>query len=289
MSFGLIRVITKSGIITSNPIFYSGSWFLGFLRKILFLRCSPLVLKKVNSPRAFTNMVATLSVGPTHKTTDFGRHDNVDNIMFEFIDKLKKVFFADIGVSDGVSSLKLYSRIKHKSKLKRFYLLDKYNSFGYKRKWYGYKFYNTDKDLVYIQLFNLFLLHMYPLLRHKSGSAVYDGIVTFENPLLKERKLEIKEFDVFKSDLEHKVNVVKCANLLNSPYFSQKSVLRALKNINRNMIDNGFLFIIQNNRKYNGNIAMIVLQKKGKGFELVLDYHDHELSDMMAKFFGARK
>ena len=280
---GLIRLITKSGIITSNLRFYSGNRFYTFFRRLFFLRCSPLVLNKVLDSRVFTNIISTLSIGPTHKTTEFGRHDALDKIMFSFMDRLNGVSFADIGVSDGVSSLRIYSKVGQK--IKNFYLLDKYNYFNYAKKWYGYNFYNTDSNLVYVQVFNFFLLHVFGVFYSRINGKYEWGSVSFDNPLLKEKNLKVIQFDLFKGQLGHKLNIVKCANVLNSPYFSNEQIIKALRNINKNMLEGGYLFVMHNNKKYKGGVAMLVLQKNKEEFKVVLNYHDHELGKFAEKLF----
>lgn len=280
----LVRLVTKSGIITSNLWFYSGSKLSAYLRRILFLRCSPLVLDSISNPELFTNIVATLSIGPTHKTTGSGRHNSLNMIIFGFTDCFKHINFADIGVSDGIASLDIYSKIK--PKLGYFYLLDKYPYLRYTREWYGYNFYNTDGDLVYIQIFNLFLLHVFMIFKLKSRDSKREaGRVSFDNPLLKEKNLKVTQFDLFKDRLEHKVNVVKCANVLNSPYFTNEQIFKALKNISKSMMDGGYLFLIQNNKKYKDGIAMLVLKKNKDGFKLVLNHNEHEVCTSAEKWF----
>lgn len=280
----LVRLVTKSGIITSNLEFYSGSKLHTFLRRVLFLRCSPLVLNKLINPNLFTNIVATLSIGPTHKTTGSMRHKSVNKIMFDFINNFKSISLADIGVSDGVSSLDIYFKVK--SRLKQFYLLDKYPYFRYTKEKYGYNFYNTDGDLVYMQIGNALLLHVFKIFGMRiEDSNGKTGTVSFDNPLLKKENLKVEEFDLFKGKLRHKVNVVKCANVLNSPYFTNEQIFKALENINKSMLDGGYLFVIQNNRKYKDNIAMLVLQKKKDSFELVLNHNGHEISKLVEKHF----
>ena len=73
--FRIVRLIIKSGIIMNRPALYSRNWIYSFLRRIFFLRCSPLILKQELEPEIFTSIVSTLSIGPTHKTTNERRHE----------------------------------------------------------------------------------------------------------------------------------------------------------------------------------------------------------------------
>jgi hypothetical protein len=237
------------------------------LSSLLRLKVSPEILLQNNfSPENFSKAISFFSVGPTYKTTALSRQNFCNRIIIGEMARKKGGVFADIGVSDGSSSVDLIEKsIQNHVEFKIF---DKYNFLDIQKKRFASLFYNVDNQVVYVELF-CFLFFIYPLSIkiHKQP----DVRIFFDNPILKKYNKKLEYFDVFSSGYPPGFDLIKCANVLNPEYFSKDKIFDGLKNLHRNLKEKGVLIIAQNTNKKE---ALLMLQKNDAGF-LLLENHGY--------------
>ena len=213
--------------------------------KIKYL--SSLILKKnlsfknitSNDPYEFNKNIQNIRFGNTFKTSGFNRL----NLTYDFIINLRNNYsnVADIGSSDGSSSLKLIDNLKfkkfffldkyHECRLsidsKNFYLLDNKNNLH---------MLETDKLIIYFDplkenknLFNLIIDKHF-----KKVSFTNTQNISFLNPIYKihkkRDKIFYKKFDFFdniKNNLTY--DLIFMSNILNK-FHSKASNIKMIKN-----------------------------------------------------------
>lgn len=258
----LKNILVKSGITISDKKI---SLFFIKNRRLLQLfrfKINPKTLSDDTlNDKEFSMLVSEISTGPAFKTTGFERHNSSDNILIDYIEKFHgKKRIADIGVSDGTSSLYVLQKIQVKKIDADLFLYDKYTHLNLIKKWLFSIYTNIDNEIVYVQ-FLCFLLYIYPF-RIISKKTTRE-IISFDNPILKKFGLKIEYFDIFNTKLEMPVDFIKCANILNPVYFSPIEIRIALNNISSSLKESGYLFIIHNTKNFE---SLIVLKKENETF-----------------------
>lgn len=244
-----------------------------------FARFSPALLDVVagqdsalqDKGRLYSMAVSYFRFGNIFKLTGSDRTNLADDLVYSLVREFESPRIMEVGVSDGSSALGI---LENRKMFGDVVLTDRYNRFYYQRRLAGRLFHDGDGNP---QLFKLgFLSFDVP-------SPAYDqqrNLVPIEtaNPVLRREFgiTGIRRFDMFVDRLEDEVQIMKCANLLNCSYFSDKDILGAVDNLGRSLVDGGYLVVSQNNEKYAQGEAVFALKKSGADFSLVHDRNEHE-------------
>ncbi len=229
-----------------------------WVRSLFRLKVSPQILLREKDPKIFSKIVSQINVGWTFKTVKAERHSLADQIIGDLIKKKQwKISMCDIGCSDGSSSLKLFEKFKDK--------FENYDLFDHDSKIYFNKtkstttYFNREKIIIYIQ-YGPLLIYLYPQQRKIQHTQKAQEI-SFSNPSTQMLWLIINEFDVFKDIPHQKYDLIKCANLLHTGYFTKEKIGVALNNMKKYLKIGGLLVLIHNNNKYKKGEAVLVLEK----------------------------
>ncbi|MEI7480758.1 MAG: hypothetical protein WCK75_00265 [Elusimicrobiota bacterium] len=236
------------------------------------IRLSALPLDKKSS--LFSEVMTLFRSGPSYKTTAAGRSPLTDRAI------LSKSKAGDIicetGVSDGISAFGLLANAGNKKVI----LTDIQISFLYKDFGPARIFYNKEDFCLSFKF-----LFFYICTGVKTGAApATAGQISLLNPLISEKlgAAGIQQFDVFSGTLNFKADIIKCANVLNSVYFSPQEAKLAMENLSKNLKDSGWIFISQNHEKYRDGEAYLALQKQGGVLILREELNSHELLPYMS-------
>ena len=254
--------------------------------RFLRLRFSPAILEDARriecSPeergRLFSLAISYLNVGSTYKTTCGLRTKLADEAVLDIAKGYESPRLLEVGASDGSSALPL---LEKRDEFGDIVLTDRHNRFFEKKIPLGRIFLDTKKCVLGIKVLCIYL------------NIASDVRLKFENCFPIETvnpSLEhfhglqrIECFDVFDEKRRRPVHLIKCANLLNCSYFSDKDILRAVDNMGRSLVDGGYLVVSQNNEKYAQGEAVFALKKNSAGFGLVHDRNEHEAARLFRR------
>lgn len=253
--------------------------------KSLFLRClrfrfSPALLEDAlqkGEGNAFSTAISQISTGETFKTTHSGRTIKADKVLMELAANFDQPSLLEVGVSDGSSARTL---LENKSIFHRIILSDNHERFYEKYHSWGTTFYNGDKSLIGLKAFGLYL-HLL------AGNGTNENnLVPIEtvNPEIKRLYdvQKIQKFDIFTDVLPEKIQLLKCANILNDSYFSKEQIKSAIDNLGQSLAEGGFLVASHNNEMYSEGEAYTVFQKKHGGMRFLKSINGHTI----ARFFS---
>ena len=228
----------------------------------LLKRCFVYDFSALNSIRDddFYNLVFShiiVSNGLT-KTTRSGRFRDLDEIAVHLLQKTGKIQLHDIGVSNGITSLELFDKIRDSGLPVHFCISDKFARIYYKGRAVK-KFYDADGNLISV---NFFFLHFSP----RIGKAFFLSRWLFnlykkttrldkesEKEILllapavykkiQEEKIELLEFDVFATRADHPFTFLRCLNVLMPAYFSTDQIRQGVNNLKENLAEDGYLLL----------------------------------------------
>ncbi|OGS13553.1 MAG: hypothetical protein A2234_03970 [Elusimicrobia bacterium RIFOXYA2_FULL_58_8] len=253
-----------------NPVL---KWPLILLR----LKFSPDILEKIRAAelppeekgRLFSGAMTLFRSGATYKTTAANRSPLTDRAI------LARVRPGDLlletGVSDGISAAGLLEAVKDAEIL----LSDRQTGLRYRDRGFARFFYNSEDGAL-----SLKIPGFYFCTGTGTGEIPADaGSISLLNPLVQEKFKAVKliRFDIFSGSLPRKANVIKCANVLSNIGFSPEQMRDAVANLEKNLAEDGWLFIAQNNSRYKGGEAFFALQKSGNTLILREEINEHEL------------
>ena len=256
------------------------SWVYGFLPNM----DDPRGLCTADSlidPELFSRMVSTIKVGPAWRTTQARRHGQADERIRTLLAGSKPVIL-DVGASDGATSLDLIRRLGS----------------GFKR------YYVTDKDLEVRTLVHRDCLYFFgpggealmvatprfvayadrdesdPISRNMV-SRLLNRLPKGQKPKLlsvsllqpelmelirRDRRVEVRNFDILAPWQGPEVDFVKAANVLNPGYFTTEQLKRAVSHLYGALVPSGRLLIVDNDPEE----RFVIFRKGPKGPELEL-------------------
>lgn len=283
-----MRILELGRILFSLKICIDSPWLL---KKVMglsleaqdwfhrFARFSPALLDVVagqdsalqDKGRLYSKAVSYFRFGNIFKLTGSDRTNLADDLVYSLAKEFESPRIMEVGVSDGSSALGILENRKMFSDV---VLTDRYNRFFYQGRLVGRLFHDGDMKPQLLKFG--FLSFDFSILTYGQERDL-EPIET-ANPVLRSKFgiNEIKRFDMFADRLEDEVQIMKCANLLNCSYFSDKDILGAVVNLGRSLVDGGYLIVSQNNDKYAQGEAVFALKKSGADFSLVHDRNEHE-------------
>ena len=250
---------------------------------LLRYRVSPAILTDVlkqdvdtdESGRLFALGTSRLKIGKISKTTGLERTNLADELLLKIARKEDLPDLLEIGVSDGSSSLGLFSL---KDVFGRVVLTDRFSRFYERGIPFGKIILDADGRRYGVK-FICFFIYLSPILvENIEGYSPIEVV----NPILRKRYgiQEITRFNMFEDVLDDPVDIIKCANILNKVYFSDEQLLAAVVNLRLSLNDGGHLVISQNNNSYTDGEAVFVMQKVGSGFQVLESVNEHDIIDL---------
>lgn len=196
----------------------------------------------------------------TLKSTSNNRFKDLNEITFKYIDPGNRQVVHDIAVSDGLASLELYNALSALPDNPEFYISDKYSKFFISGGCIT-RVYSADYTLMHFYLFNFFyadnkisnwfflskllflILKKFPD-RSLASPGQLNEIRLYNHEVidsLNSGKIHELEYDVLDTRTERKFTFIRAMNILNSVYFSEEEILRAMDNILYTLKDGGIL------------------------------------------------
>lgn len=213
-------------------------------------------LNEIGDSDLFNQIISTISnTNGTAKTSYRNRFKDLDN-MVQLILKEGKVIIHDTAVSTGVTSLELYYKLKHKSDLE-LYISDKYSVLYKLQESNLTLFFDADKEVAFGYK-NGMLLSEQLSDKFKKSKEGFQNIrnTPFDHStekiwlldpevmkLLNTGELKYLDFDLFNSEPSLKVDMVRSMNILNTIYFEESMIIKALENIHNSLNAGGFLVL----------------------------------------------
>ncbi len=220
----------------------------------------------------FSKAMNLFKSGNAYKTTGPGRSPLTDSAILAQAGPGSLI--VETGVSDGVSAMDLLEKAKGCEVM----LTDSQDCFLYRDFCCGRVFYSRDDGAVSLKL---------PFFYFSTGSSAEElppdaRRISLLNPAVEEKfRAELAAFDIFSGTLVRKADIIKCANVLNTVYFSPSEIKRALANLSENLRDDGRIFICQNNKRYKDNEAYFILRKQNGRLALEGEVNGHELLSLL--------
>ncbi len=244
---------------------------------LLRLKFTPDILEKIRASglpaeekgRLFSRAMTLFRSGGAYKTTAVNRSPLTDRAVMEKV--RPGDLLLETGVSDGISAANLLAGVKNAEII----LSDRQSSFRYLDRGCARFFYDNENGALAVRLPGFYLCAGIA-----AGPIPEDaGVIRILNPLLEERfkAAELVAFDIFSGSLPRKANIIKCANVLSNIGFSVPQMKAAVANLAKNLANNGWLFISQNNAKYRNGEAFIALQETDGRLALRQEVNGHEI------------
>jgi hypothetical protein len=181
----------------------------------------------------------------------------------------------DIGVSSGISSLKLLDNINIK-----LFISDKY-MFAKCSEGFITRFYDVDNKFMFAYCCGIFISDLVSwsffiskLLNKciiKNSNKIRHSICLLHPKVLKQKINIIKDYDVFTSETNLQFQLVRCMNLLNLNYFDEQDIKTALNNIKTSLVEGGYLLV---GRTENMQNNATLYQKKNNTFEVAKEFNE---------------
>ncbi len=193
------------------------------------------------------------------KTTCPGRFNDLDAITVQMLERRKApVRLHDVAVSSGITALELYQRLRAANIAPDYHISDKYARLQFVQNGALTRIYDADRQLIQVYCAGLFADHQtrwffplskllflqarrWPLPETFSGDLLlYDRKVI---AALESGILQHQDYDVFTTPMSGRYDYVRCMNLLNSAYFSEPRLQKAVLNLSRSLKPGGILQI----------------------------------------------
>lgn len=265
----------------------SGRWPAPIERRLRrFVWLDPCLVQDPDLDAAsFSRAMAAFAVGTTRKITGSGRHTEADTLLLEHVD-LSDAVIADIGASDGITSVELIERIP---RFRQYLIADLYLAVDAVRVGRRTVFRDKAGQVVVVTGRRLLawpstsrpVAWLYrPTLRRaerllRGGPSVHGNEVLLVNPvtrrlLERDPRVSTRTHDIFTSWTPPHPDVVKVANVLRRLYFSDERILAALRTILDQLRDGGHLLLIDNPRTTaQVKVRGCLYRKSGDRFALV--------------------
>lgn len=237
--------------------------------------------------RRFSELVGTVTSGVTTKSTRPQRHRITNQIITELC-SASSCTILDIGVSDGVTSLDLIEALN--SKFKHYFVTDVSFSVSYIESGRWTYFYDTAGGcfLMATDMFIVlpwlegawfpvgsiarWLLSRAPHYaddRAKKASQIQPELLALAE---QDKRITIREYDVFRPWLGPQVDLVKICNVLNRIYFSDHRIVAAVENI-KGALKNSAKLVVTDNREIDADHCEMervsVFARNEQGYTLV--------------------
>jgi len=281
------KLIFNSGFCPDSPAFfrfYLRLFSLPALRRLLPLlrvKFSPDLLENIRAARLpvrekgelFAGAMNFFRSGPTYRTTGEARTPLADAAIRA---RLRPgMLVVEAGVSDGLSAAGLLANPGGAEVM----LTDRQAVFRYRDLGPLRLFYDRDEGCLSFKLLFFYVCTGVRPGRVPEGAP---AIATL-NPAVSEAfgAAAIQVFDVFSGRLARPADVIKCANLLNTVYFSPAEIRRALENLAVNLREGGLLYLCHSNAGYADGEAYIALRRAGGTLRIEEERNSHELSPVL--------
>ncbi|HKZ80419.1 MAG TPA: class I SAM-dependent methyltransferase [Pyrinomonadaceae bacterium] len=219
----------------------------------------------------------------TSKETSWDRFIETDEFTVGFLKQNAKNVIHDVGVSSGVTSLELYRKLNQRRLDFQLYVSDKFTRYYFTGKGL-LRIYNEDTTLAQAYLFGLLLdrnidwkyflskyaYYLVALLPKRSAGAerlcLYDLrlLSSFQQGIIHEI-----DYDLFRTRLDDRFDLVRCMNVLNVSYFRPAKILRAIRNLQRSLKNHGVLQIGRTNTLGRNEVSFFL--KDGGNLRWILD------------------
>jgi len=260
-------------------------FFFFFMR----YRVSPLILEDVykhgfddeEMGRLFALGTSSLKIGKIFKTTGLMRTRMADGMLLKRAEEKKKPSLMEIGVSDGSSSLGLFD---HFEMFERIVLTDRFSRF-YVRKHFFWKLILDAEKRMYGLKILCFFIFLSPKKVKDSTECVPIEVI---NPILRKKYgiQAITRFDMFEDVLDEPVDLIKCSNILNKAYFSDREICLAVAKLCQSLREGGHILISQNNKQYKDGEAGFILRKEGDDVYLEEAFNNHDCLNLFKTYIG---
>ena len=280
----LLAALANSGLVVNHLGFARALQRLPALSWLLRLRLSPEILVKLNelpsdeeSGLLYAAAVSRMRTGTVVKAVDPDRNALTDECVLRLVRGEGLARICDVGASDGSASLRLLKELPGVEVR----LFDRFTFFLICRRPLGCEILNADGEPVYRRV-GPFLFYVYGQ-RAPRERRVGCGRVEIRNPLLRPLNARVEPLDVFAGTAGVRFQLIKCCNLLNDDYFSGETLIRGVENLLRQLEENGYLVIGQNNPSYRQGEAFLVLKRVASGTRLVEARNDHKLLALLRR------
>jgi SAM-dependent methyltransferase len=246
------------------PIKLNRSRLPVWLRNVLPSRNDPRNLFTPDLCRdSFEDSISAIQIGSTWKSTRRRRHPLTDQLITAFMSSVPNPSVLDVGVSAGSSALDLLDRLG--DNFGRYYVTDlsfRLRSVTADHVTYFYHPHTgqcimcvTDWFLTYEEVegafFPLGVIAGRRIAKAPRIDTAHEVTVSLLHPGLKQRagidrRIVVREYNVFEPWPLGRVDIIKVANVLNRVYFRDEDILRALGNLRNALKPNGRLMITDN-------------------------------------------
>tara|TARA_Y100001970_G_scaffold294294_1_gene449963 strand:+ start:35734 stop:36543 length:810 start_codon:yes stop_codon:yes gene_type:complete len=209
-----------------------------------------------DDPLIFNNAIKYIRFGKFFKTSGFKRLNETYNYIIDLNKSFDNV--ADIGVSDGSSSLEIVDNLNYK----KFFFLDKFEKCKIKK----------EKDIIYLfdDYSNLHMVETKNFVYYLDPFKIYNNFfsnflfktwektensdlktISFLNPIYKNHKkrnqIVYKKFDLLDNDtMNYQFDLIFLSNLLNK-FHKKNKIIQSIKKIISNISNSESIIVIAEN------------------------------------------
>ncbi len=228
----------------------------------------------------FESSLRFIKFDNTYKYTIKNRQPLTDKFILDNIKNKKDLSVLEVGASCGINSIDLVKKIL--PSLKTYFLTDLFFDIPYIIEDNITYFYNPRSCKCVMAISDFFVFYgtiktKLPLFNKMCNEVINSAPdikkckdkLNFLHPLIKDLKMKDSriidmEYDVFTEWKQNKIDIVKCANILNKSYFSRSEIDIAMKNLTKSLKENGILAITRNPNKTSKEISSIYILKNNK-------------------------
>ena len=243
-----------------------------------------IIANHISNSNKFERYINTFNINRTFKITKKDRQPITDELIKKLLEKEEAISILEVGSSCGINSLKLINDLDQK--LKKFFITDLFFGMPYLNKSGFTYFYHPKSKKCVMAASDKFVYYdalktRFPFLNRITSKVISSApnlrekyeVLNFLHPKIRtlkknDNRIEVFEYDIFNKWKLEKVNVVKCANVLNKAYFNNKELNIAVKNLGSILTEDGILAITRNRSFNNEEIGTIF--KKDKNKKLIL-------------------
>ena len=283
--------------IINSPEIFKNLIRVPLLSKFLTLNIES--FDKVQTWDIYSKLIKHFRYGDvTGKETYCGRFTDLDDHIMVYLDA--NMSFHDVGCSTGVTSMDLYEKCRSKNKNLDLTVSDKYTKFYFDGS-YVRKIYDQSGSLKQIYIgkvlldknistfFFLSKLLFYPcaILVGKKNDISNLVEISLMSPSIRSlhssNNLRVIDYDIFSNPIQ-KFDFVRCMNVLNRSYFSDKLLVVGLSNLIQSLQQGGLLLI---GRTDTFNVNKATLFQKVDECLVVLNHFSGgaEIFDLVEKNF----
>lgn len=255
-----------------------------FFFRYLRLRVSPAIIPNTlrlgltmeEKGKLFSLALSHLNVAGTYKTTGACRTKLADAAITRLLQDTQKGRILEVGVSDGTSAMELIKEVEGSAEV---VLSDRHPMLYFKKLFPGLKHFLDGEGRT--MGFKLGWFYLALIGQKKHDTTRWTPLNTL-NPQVAARTgaKSIRQFNIFTDILQPKATLIKCANILNTTYFSNNSIREAVANLSRSINSNGWIVVSQNNEAFPDNEAYFILKKEDKGLVVTEEQNGHPVRNL---------